>query len=207
MWKFCTLSILIVMLLSSCDPAWDSSTPPIHLNPNMDKQEKYKSQEESSFFADKRTMRTPVKGTIPRKFNIHTRSLEKKENYSITLNDGYDSNNKLIKELPLEASKLFKNKKQMLEIGKKNFQIYCTPCHGTNGHGDGIITTIGGVEGIPDLHSYRIKNAPAGSIFRAIRKGVNKGNMPSYATQISVKDSWAVVKYLKTLQNKKNDGK
>ncbi|MEX0822769.1 MAG: c-type cytochrome, partial [Balneolaceae bacterium] len=174
--------LLISMMLMSCR-GQISEKPPIHPQQNMDFQERFNAQEENPFFADNRAMRTPVEGTIARG-NLKDNS---------ALYEGVDENGNFVEEIPFELTRAF------LYRGKERYDIFCTPCHGGTGNGQGIVMTGGyGYVPAPTYHSERSRNLPDGEFYSAITNGIR--NMPSYATQIPVEDRWAIVAYVRALQ-------
>jgi mono/diheme cytochrome c family protein len=102
-----------------------------------------------------------------------------------------------------------------LRRGQERFNIYCGPCHGNSGYGDGPIHNRAKAiqeAGAPgrdvawtdaqNLHEPKIRSRPDGHIFNTITHGVR--TMPAYDKQLSVLDRWAVVAYVKALQNSQN---
>jgi Cytochrome C oxidase, cbb3-type, subunit III len=85
----------------------------------------------------------------------------------------------------------------VLERGRQRFEIYCTPCHGYVGDGDGMVVQRGFTPP-PSYHSDRLRQAPVGHFFDVMTNGF--GSMPSYATQVSVPDRWAIAAYIRALQ-------
>ncbi len=85
----------------------------------------------------------------------------------------------------------------VLERGRDRFQIYCRPCHGAAGYGDGVVTNYG-FPAPPSLHSDALRQFPPGAMFGIITSGA--GSMPSYAQQIDVNDRWAIIAYVEALQ-------
>jgi mono/diheme cytochrome c family protein len=86
----------------------------------------------------------------------------------------------------------------LLNRGEERFNIYCSPCHGRTGGGNGMIARRG-VKYPADLNSDRIRNAPPGYIYAVIVNGF--GAMADYAYQIkSVRDRWAIVAYIRALE-------
>jgi mono/diheme cytochrome c family protein len=81
--------------------------------------------------------------------------------------------------------------------GEDRFNIYCTPCHGWAGNGDGMVVQRGFTRP-PSFHDDRLRQAPVGHFFDVMTNGF--GAMPSYAAQIPVRDRWAIVAYLRALQ-------
>jgi len=131
-----SLLIMGIIILISCSQERPSVDPPIHLNPNMDDQPKYEAMEESKFFLDKSAMRVPVKGTVARgKLNQDTR-------YYL----GKNTNDTFVKKMPVAITL------PLLKRGQKRFNIYCAPCHGQTGAGQGIVIKKGFLP--PQLLSY-----------------------------------------------------
>jgi mono/diheme cytochrome c family protein len=85
----------------------------------------------------------------------------------------------------------------VLERGQQRFNIYCAPCHGPDGDGDGVVVQRG-FNRPPTYHSDRLRQAPVGHFFQVISNGF--GAMPSYADQVPVNDRWAIVAYIRALQ-------
>ncbi|HVZ51927.1 MAG TPA: cytochrome c [Pseudolabrys sp.] len=84
-----------------------------------------------------------------------------------------------------------------LERGRERFDIFCAPCHGLNGKGDGMVVR----RGFPHPPSYfeaRLMSAPASTFFDAITNGY--GVMFSYAARVPPHDRWAIVAYIRALQ-------
>lgn len=86
---------------------------------------------------------------------------------------------------------------EVLERGQQRFNIYCAPCHGLGGDGDGIVVQRG-FNPPPSYHSDRLRQAPVGHFFEVISNGF--GAMPSYADQVPVNDRWAIIAYIRALQ-------
>jgi len=85
----------------------------------------------------------------------------------------------------------------LLARGQQRYGIYCAPCHGLDGRGDGIIAQ----HGFPHPPSYfesRLMSAPASTFYDAITNGY--GVMYSYADRVSPHDRWAIVAYIRALQ-------
>ena len=181
------ISVVVMtgMLLLGCSRRQPSSEPPLHFNPNMDNQPKYKAQAQSEFFADGATMRQPVPGTVAR-----GRLCDDDAYYR-----GTDSLGGFLAHSPVPVTMA------LLKRGQERFNIYCSPCHSRVGDGRGIMVTRGYVPP-PTFHSDRIRGMPDGEIFNVITNGVR--NMPSYRHQIPVNDRWAIVAYLRALQRSQN---
>jgi mono/diheme cytochrome c family protein len=169
-----------VLLLGGCRGN-RSEQPPVHLNPNMDNVARYDPQEPSPFHRDERAMRPEVPGTVARgslKNDVH-------------LHRGKGPDGQPASTLPMELSR------ELLARGRTRYDIYCTPCHGGAGVGDGIVVKKGLLPP-PSFHDDRIRAMPVGQIFDVITRGVR--NMQPYSAQIPAKDRWAIVGYVRALQ-------
>ncbi len=144
-------------------------------------QPKVVPQTPSTFFPDGYSMRMPVEGTVARGYMP----------YEYT--GAPDSVLKLISN-PLPTTK------EVIERGKKEFGIYCSPCHGYYGQGDSRLN--GQFPAPPTLHSDKVRNWPDANIYNVITNGQNV--MPSYAKSVSRDDRWAIIHYLRVLQRSQN---
>ena len=149
----------------------------------MMQQPKVKPQTMCEFYADGFGMRLPVAGTVARGFIPYPYALGAKA----------DSVGKFLVNplLPTKAA---------LDLGKKKFFTYCSPCHGNFGKGDSRMN--GQFPNPPTLHSDKVRTWPDGAIFHTITVGQNV--MPSYQYQISREERWAIVNYIRTLQRAYN---
>jgi cytochrome c1 len=149
------------------------------LRQDMANQPKYRPQTPSDFFADGRSERPLIDNTVARG------SIE---------NDGLivpkDSN-----AFPLPVNEA------LLERGEARYKIYCTPCHGLQGDGNGMIVDRG-MKRPPSYHIDRLRQAPNGYYYDVITNGF--GSMYSYSAQIPPKDRWAVIAYVRALQLSRN---
>ncbi|MCE9613490.1 MAG: cytochrome c [Lentisphaerae bacterium] len=85
----------------------------------------------------------------------------------------------------------------LLQRGQERFGIYCTPCHGRAGTGEGMVVQRGYFPP-RSYHDAQLRGQPVGYYFDVITRGF--GNMPDYAAQVPVEDRWAIVAYIRTLQ-------
>ncbi len=181
--------LIICLALFGCRGG-ESEKPPVHLNPNMDTQEKGKAyrRDTSGLFGDGRTMRPPVEGTVA------VGQLTEDD----TLHEGVDGDGGISSKFP--ASVAFSDD-AVKSHGKQRYDIYCAVCHGVAGDGKGPVALRGGLMvAPPSLQDARLKSMCVGKIYSAIKHGVNNGNMPSYAAQIPVEDRWAIIAYVRALQ-------
>ncbi len=148
---------------------------------DMQDQPKYRPQRPSEFFADGRSERQPVEGTVARgTLNEDTAFYE-----------GKDAKGEDITEFPMAIDKT------VLKRGQQRFDIYCAPCHGRIGNGLGMIVRRG-FKQPPSYHTDRLRNAPVGHLYDVITNGY--GAMLNYASQVQPRDRWAIVAYIRALQ-------
>lgn len=86
----------------------------------------------------------------------------------------------------------------LVQRGRIAFDIYCAPCHGFTGEGDGIIAIRGLRTRPPTFHSDRLREVDSRYLVDVIRDGI--GTMPPYGFQVREQDRWAVAAYLRALQ-------
>lgn len=86
---------------------------------------------------------------------------------------------------------------KVMQRGRARFDIYCAPCHGLGGRGDGMIVQRG-FPPPPDYASPKLRGASAQHIFDVITNGY--GVMYSYAARVEPADRWAIVAYVRALQ-------
>ncbi|MBI4815999.1 MAG: c-type cytochrome [Deltaproteobacteria bacterium] len=182
----------------------ESPNPPIHLIPNMDTQLKGKGYraDHTGLFANGRFMQAPVEGTVAQGQlfdDVHfEEGLDEKGLVSVKFPDVVKENGAIPEALRAR--------------GQNRFMIYCAPCHGRHGDGQGPVAQKaldGGPRLLippPSFHDERLKTMPAGKIYSAIRNGVNMGNMASYAAQIPTKDRWAIISYIRQIQKVDDEG-
>ncbi len=174
---------------------------PLNLIQDMDLQAKFKAQSENDLFADKRSQRPQIVGTVAQG-----------ENYLDThFNDGVVDGQWATStpaQLPMDMKLLLR--------GQERFNIYCTPCHGWSGGGDGTINQralelVANAEGpvngtvwvaAKSVHDATVTIQPIGQLFNTVTNGVR--NMAGYSSQIPIADRWAIVSYLKALQRSQN---
>ena len=185
--KLFTISLILIpiVILSGCFQGTPSENTPIHLNPNMDNQEKYVPFKKSEFFEDGSSMRMPVPGTVARG--------QLRED--VKFFTGKKEDGSFIKTNPFEITM------PVLERGQQRYNIYCAPCHDLTGAGQGTVVKKGFLPP-PSFHLDRIRVFPDGYYFDVITNGIR--NMPSYKAQVPVDDRWAIVAYVRALQRSQN---
>lgn len=185
-----------------------SSKPPVRIFPDMDEQDKLRAQKPDPFFADGHGGRLPVQETQPRGFNEEgARVIGGIPEYEFGGQTGYYYTGAIddfyATGMPEELELTAENAAALILRGKERYGIYCAVCHGSSGDGQGI-TARYGVPGIANLHGDLLK-APAypdGRMFEVITHG--KGMMGSYGANIPVRDRWAIIAYVRTLQAAKD---
>jgi len=90
---------------------------------------------------------------------------------------------------------------EVLDRGQQRFNIFCAPCHSRLGDGQGMIVKRG-FRAPPSFHIDRLRTAPVGHFFDVITNGF--GAMPDYAQQVSPRDRWAIIAYIRALQLSQN---
>jgi hypothetical protein len=170
---------LLLLVLSGCRGC-PSSRPPIHLNPNMDRQPKLIAQAESGFFADGAAMRAPVEGTVARGELALTEEVRTGRR-----------NGDFVGELPMAVDE------QVLARGADRYEIYCGLCHGERGDGRGMLWERAEIASA-NLHDERIRALLPGQIFDVVSHGT--GLMGRYDYAIPVADRWAIVAFVRHLQ-------
>jgi len=177
---------LVILFQGGCTRGRPKTKPPIHLNPNMDSQQKFKPYQANPLFSDGTTMRQPVIGTVAR-----GDLLLKTPFYT-----GKNADGTFVEKSLLPVTR------ETLERGQERFNIYCSVCHGRLGDGQGIITRYKYPLPPTSFHSDRLRDLPDGYFFDVITHGIR--NMPAYRHQIPAKDRWAIVNYLRALQYSQN---
>lgn len=147
---------------------------------DMHNQPKYIPLRASEFFADGRSERPLVPGTVPR-------GSVREDTAFYTGLEG----DKVVDAMPVPVNK------DLLKRGQERFNIYCAPCHSVLGDGEGMIARRGYLRP-PSFHEDRLRNAPLGHFYRVMTYG--SGAMPDYAQQVSPADRWAIAAYIRALQ-------
>jgi mono/diheme cytochrome c family protein len=196
-------AIVILVLLAMVPPALIArqraitfEKPRIHIIQDMDAQIKIKAQQPSALFLDGRGMRPPVDGAIARG------DLMEDEHFHKGVSGGQWAS-AFPRQVTVDLA--------LLRRGQERFNIYCQPCHGMAGYGDGIVNQramllmeaplLGnGTTWVQpkSVHEPLIREQPPGQIFNSITNGIR--NMAGYAAQIPTEDRWAIVAYVKALQ-------
>ena len=146
----------------------------------MHDQPKYRGLRGSTFFADGQSARPLVNNTV-------ARGQLKEDVLLQTGKNGQDD----AEVFPFPVTDA------VMARGQERFNIYCSPCHGRTGNGDGMVVRRG-YRRPPAYSDERIRNTTVGHIFDVITNGF--GAMPDYEAQVPPADRWAIVAYVKALQ-------
>jgi Cytochrome C oxidase, cbb3-type, subunit III len=164
---------LAALAFSGCDTAL--------LRQDMADQPKNRPLSPSPFFADGRSGRPILENTVAR---------------GALDNDAYNVGKDFAGFPPgLKVDRKF------VERGEERYQIFCTPCHGVQGNGEGMIA-MRGMKHPPSYHVDRLRQAPNGYFYDVMTNGF--GAMYSYSDRIPPRDRWAIIAYVRALQLSRN---
>ena len=189
------------------------SKPPVRIFPDMDEQARLKPQNPDPFFAAGLGGRLPIAQTQPRGFNpdgatviggIPEYEFGGQTGYYYTghVGDYYGIG------MPEELKLTNESATALILRGKERFGIYCSACHGVSGDGNGVTAQYGvPVAANPNakLNAISPETYPDGRLFETITNG--KGLMSGYGYNIPVRDRWAIIAYVRTLQAAKASSK
>lgn len=144
----------------------------------------YRPLAKSDFFADGRSARNPVEGTV-------ARGDLRDDTYLYTGKIG----NELGDYMPFPVTP------EVMARGQNRFNVYCTPCHGRVGDGNGFIPSRG-LKHPPSYHIDRLRKVPLAYFFDVMTNGF--GVMQDYSAQIPTRDRWAIAAYIRALQLSQN---
>jgi mono/diheme cytochrome c family protein len=167
-------SLVFAFLFTTCGIAFAGCSEEL-LRQDMANQPKAMPQSGSDFFADGRSGRPLIENTVAR---------------------GSIANDELVIAKDSNAFPLPVNE-ALLERGEARYRIYCAPCHGLQGDGNGIIA-LRGMKHPPSYHIDRLRQSPNGYYYDVIANGF--GAMYGYSAQIPPRDRWAIIAYIRALQ-------
>jgi mono/diheme cytochrome c family protein len=171
----------------------------------MANQPKFIPLRQNTFYADGLSSRPLVEGTVPRGYlRADTDYFTGK--YSVPPSQPLHSNGKgPFKNVPTTTKDVedfpFVISHEILNRGQERFDIFCAPCHGRLGDGEGMVSRRG-FRHPPSYHTEQLRKAPVGHFYDVITNGF--GAMQDYATQIAPEDRWAIVAYIRALQLSQN---
>ena len=167
--------------------------PPIEIFPDMNRQLKLRPMVPDAFFQNGVSSQLPPPGTIARSEPIQTVSGPVYSFEDSPVNTGrVTGTTNFMETNPLPVTI------DLLERGHERFDIYCAPCHGKLGDGNGITKKLGLMPAVANLHDQRIVVMTDGEIFNTITHG--KSTMAAYGPLMPTQDRWAVITYLRALQ-------
>jgi len=172
-----TAIVLALVLVTACT----SSKPRYEYAPDMVDSLAYESFSASPVTRDGKTMIAPAPGTIARG--------AKPFRYDPGPGEAARAGRELVN--PVQRTD------EALARGDRMFQIFCTPCHGARGLGDGPM--IPAFSKPPSLLDVRARTLPDGHIFHIISRGQNQ--MPAHAIQITPEDRWKIIHFIRSLQD------
>jgi mono/diheme cytochrome c family protein len=141
---------------------------------------RYEPYEASTFFGDGRASRTPPTGTVARG------QLRADDHLYTGMVNGA-----LAETFPFEISH------SDIQRGQQRYNVFCAPCHGQLGDGNGMVVQRG-LRQAATYHQDRLREEPAGYFFDVITNGF--GAMQGYAEQVPVRDRWLIAAYIRALQ-------
>jgi mono/diheme cytochrome c family protein len=188
-----------------------SDKPRVHNFFDMDFQPKFKTQTTSPLFADGRSMRPPVAGTVargqlPEDLQRMRGTVGGVDPFAAVAQEPSDGSGTAdpLESVPwLDTIPLTVNE-SMMQRGRQQFNIHCSLCHGRVGDGNGLVAVrareLQQSTWVPptSLHMDYVREQPVGQLYNTITNGIRK--MPAYKNQIPVDDRWAIVAYVKALQ-------
>jgi mono/diheme cytochrome c family protein len=155
---------------------------------DMAAQPRYNPMQASTFFDDDRSVRPLEPGTVPREQSrTDTELYEGQHTLTWWGAEFYVEST----EFPLPVTE------ELLHRGQERFNIMCSMCHDRVGTGLGKVVQRGYLRP-PSYHSERLRKMPVGHIFQVITRG--QGGMPAFSDQITPRDRWAIVAYVRALQ-------
>jgi len=170
-----------------------SRQPPIEVFPDMDRQLRLRPQQPNDFFTNGLSSQLPPPGTIARSQPVQTVNGAVYPFEDAPVNTGrVTGTTNFVETNPLPVTG------PLLQRGRERFDIYCAPCHGALGDGNGITKKLGVMPAVANLQDKRIVEMADGEIFNTITRG--KSTMGAYGPIMPVADRWAVIAYLRALQ-------
>ncbi len=174
--SFVVTLVLVAFLANAC-----ASASSLQLMAN---QPRYDPYEPSEFFADGTSSRQPVFDTL---------TYGQPRMNSLLYTGQVDGEDAETYPFPITT--------EVMARGQERYTIFCAPCHGGVGDGNGIVAQRGFCC-VASLQQERLQGAPPGHLFDVITNGI--GTMPSYGFQIPLRDRWAIIAYVRALQLSQN---
>ena len=203
-----TLTIILVISIMGFRGDLTENTP-LEVFPDMDRQAKFKAQTSNDLFVDNLADRLPVPGTALRGNALEIENVFSKtpELSSIEYRTGKDSEGNWVEYIPDELDINL----ALMRLGREKYDIHCAVCHGDYGNGKGVIAKFGlAPRNLSDASQSGTYLESAGrwsdgQIYHAISMGSASGIMLGLKDRLNFKERWAIVLYVRALQNYVND--
>jgi mono/diheme cytochrome c family protein len=200
--RFLSCTCVLLLLLTGC-------------RRDMQDQPKMKAFRGTTFFGDGLSARQPIPGTVARGFLRSNTEFFTGKKSRTTAGPGTQSiqgqgQNQPPPQAQVQQAGAGANaypddidyfpipvNEEVVQRGRERYNIFCSACHGFTGNGDGMIVRRG-FRRAASFNDDRLRQAPVGHFFDAMTNGW--GAMPSYAPQIAVQDRWAIIAYIRALQ-------
>ena len=197
--RYLLYSILVIVVIAAAAftivgiPGHRSRQPPLEVFPDLVRQAKLRPEKPFDFFTNGLSSQLPPAGTVARSAPVATANGAVYSFEEVPFNTGRvtgTTNFVALNPLVVDAA--------VIERGREQFNIYCAPCHGALGDGNGITKKLGVMPAVANLHDQRIVELTDGEIFNTITHG--KGLMGAYGPLMTAPDRWAVIAYTRALQ-------
>ena len=197
--RYLLYSILLIVAIAAAAftmfgiPGRLSRKPPLEVFPDMDRQAKLRPAQPFDFFTNGLSSQLPPAGTVVRSAPVETVNGTVYSYQDVPFNTGRvtgTTNFVTLNPLPVTT--------KSLQRGREQFDIYCAPCHGALGDGNGIVKKIGAMPAVVSLHDKRIIEMADGEIFNTITHG--KGLMGAYGGTVVAQDRWAIIAHTRALE-------
>lgn len=168
---------------------------PLYLFPDMDRQAKFHPQGENTFYANRMNDRPAPLGAVARGTGLEEPAVFAADYRHPTLETpslatGKNPDGTELAVIPLPVTY------ELMELGRRKYEIYCTVCHGALGEGNGVTQNYGVIAA--NLQTPVYLERPDGNLYNTITNGYN--TMMGYGEKLSVEERWAVVAYVRALQ-------
>jgi mono/diheme cytochrome c family protein len=168
------IAVMLLLLLAACSQ-------------KMRDMPKLNADEPTNLFPNGTSSQLPVQDTVAQGYLRD----------DVELFTGKDAKGNDVTQFPFPIAK------QDMLRGQERYTIYCAPCHGELGDGNGVVAQRGfNQPPPPTYHQDRLRTASVGYLYQVISNGLPP--MPSYANQISPRDRWLIVAYIRALQYSQN---
>lgn len=193
-----TLSIVAVLSIFGLRGS-KSTKPPIEIFPDMDHQAKYHPQGANSFFGNRHDDRpipvnTVARGDYFNQAEVFSSDFDNPKLGDTVFNQGKDADGNFVQKIPMEVTY------ELMETGKKKYEIFCVSCHGAAGDGNGVTKPYGILA--TSYHDDRLRTVEDGYIYDVITNGYNQ--MYGLKDRMTPEERWATVLYVRALQRSQN---